>query len=565
MSGAMVMCIFRMFKFLRVAASVCPGAVTILFAALVLPADYAHAESTVNSGETIYKRGILESGAPLVAYREGGIRMEGPDAACVNCHRRSGFGVREGSIPIPPITGRYLLQRNDRGTGDQSLPYVETMHVGHDPSYTDATLARAIREGVDAAGKPLSYLMPQFELNDADMAALISYLKSLDQRKTPGVTDTVLHFATVITPDVDPVKRRGMLDVIERYFADRNAVQFAPSPRLRTSSKTSWANTMFMVNRRWQLHVWELTGPADTWEDQLKQDFAREPVLAVVSGLGGKNWEPVHAFCEHEVLPCLFPNIEVPPINADRDFYSLYFSKGVLLEAQLIANRILESGNGKVVSQIYRTGESGEPAAEALSAALRSRGITVHTHALAQGASGRGVTRALRKASNANVLVLWLRPPDVAALGNAPESPTAVFMSGLMGGLEYSPLPSSWRSRTHLAYPFDLPEKRIVPVDYALGWFAIRHIPVVDEQVQADTFLACGLLAETLSDMADNFVPDYLVERVQDMLAHRIITGYYPHLSLAPGQRFASKGGYVVHFADPKDGRLVADSNWLVP
>ncbi|OIR16359.1 hypothetical protein GALL_30810 [mine drainage metagenome] len=555
--------ISRNFGFLRVAASICASAAILVIAALVYPMGYAHADSS--AGEAIYRRGILDSGAPLVAYREGGIRMEGADAACVNCHRRSGFGVREGSIPIPPITGAYLLRRNDRGTGDQSLPYVETMHVGHDPSYTDETLARAIREGVDAAGKPLSYLMPQFELNDADMAALIAYLKSLDQRKTPGVTDTVLNFATIITPDADPVKRRGMLDVIERYFADRNAVQFAPSPRLRTSTKTAWANTMFMVNRRWQLHVWELTGPANTWEEQLKQDFAKEPVLAVVSGLGGKNWEPVHAFCEHEDVPCLFPNVEVPPINADRDFYSLYFSRGVLLEAQLIANSILESGNGKVVHQIYRAGESGEPAAEALSTALESHGVTVHTHVLAQGASGRGVTKVLRKASGANVLVLWLRPPDVAALGNAPASPAAVFMSGLMGGLEYSPLPSSWRSRTRLAYPFDLPEKRIVPVDYALGWFAIRHIPVVDEQVQADTFLACGLLAETLSDMADTFVPVYLVERVQDMLAHRIITGYYPHLSLAPGQRFASKGGYVVHFADPKDGRLVADSNWLVP
>jgi hypothetical protein len=138
-------------------------------------------------------------------------------------------------------------------------------------------------------------------------------------------------------------------------------------------------------------------------------------------------------------------------------------------------------------------------------------------------------------------------------------------MSGMMAGLDSSPLPPGWRIRTHLAYPFDLPERRRVPVDYALGWFAIRHIPVVDEQVQADTFLACGLLAETLGDMVDTFVPEYLVERLQDMLEHRIITGYYPHLALAPGQRFASKGGYLVHFAEAKGQKLVADSEWLVP
>ena len=47
-----------------------------------------------------------------------------------------------------------------------------------------------------------------------DMAALIAYLKSLDVRQVPGVTDTVLHFATIVTPDADPVKRAGMLDVL---------------------------------------------------------------------------------------------------------------------------------------------------------------------------------------------------------------------------------------------------------------------------------------------------------------------------------------------------------------
>ncbi len=542
--------------FLLALVMLVPGAIWIS------PCAYAGNEPSEDAGEAIYRRGILQSGAPLAAQREGGIRMEGPDAACVNCHRRSGFGVKEGNIAIPPVTGQYLMRQ--RGTmGGESLPYVETMHADRDPSYTDASLARAVREGIDADGKPLNYLMPHFDLNDSDMAVLIAYLKRLDQRKAPGVTDTVLHFATIITPDADAAKRRGMLDVIEHYFADRNSVQFGPSRRLRTSRKTSYANTMFMVNRRWQLHVWELTGPPDTWEAQLIRDFAKEPVLAVVSGLGGTNWAPVHAFCEHQSVPCLFPNVEAPPADADKDFYSLYFSRGVLLEAELIAGRIVELKE-KAVDQIYRAGDSGEAAASALAKALGQHGIAVHTHVLARGSSGKDVTNALRKIRGANTLALWLRPRDIASLGHAP-APGTVFMSGLMGGLDAAPLPPGWRARTHITYPFDLPDRRRVPVDYALAWFAIRHIPVVDEQVQADTFLACGLLAETLSDMADTFVPDYLVERVQDMLAHRIMTGYYPHLSLAPGQRFASKGGYLVRFAEAGDHRLIADSAWLVP
>jgi hypothetical protein len=43
------------------------------------------------------------------------------------------------------------------------------------------------------------------------------------------------------------------------------------------------------------------------------------------------------------------------------------------------------------------------------------------------------------------------------------------------------------------------------------------------------------------------------------------VNGYYPRLGLAPGQRFASKGGYLVRFAQPSGPAVVADGAWLVP
>jgi hypothetical protein len=541
-------------------------AVAFLLAALLGPVGTASGDSPANSGEAIYRRGVVGSGALLEASRDAGPRMQGAAAACVNCHRRSGFGAKEGRSIIPPITGRYLFRPRAGNSDDVEIPFVGGMRGDRDP-YTDATLARAIRKGLDSEGKPLSYLMPKYALDDADMAALIGYLKGLDMRRVPGVTDKVLHFATIITPDADPVKRRGMLDVLEQFFADRNARQMVTAPRLRSSGRTAISKSMFMVHRQWELHVWQLIGPEATWQQQLERFLAREPVFAVVSGLGGKTWAPVQAFCERASVPCLFPNVEVP-VGADRDFYSVYFSKGVLLEAELIANQILDEANGKAattVRQIYRAGDSGEAAAKVLADALNSHGVTVSSHVLASGPPGQGVAEALRATSTADTLVLWLRPADVAELGNAPVAPAAVFMSGLMGGLERSPLPPSWRSRTRLAYPFDLPERRRVRVDFALGWFRIRNIAVVAEQVQADTFLACGLLSETLNHMVDTFVRDYLVERIEDMIERRIVTGYYPRLALATGQRFASKGGYIVHFSEPKGTRLSVDRDWFVP
>jgi hypothetical protein len=536
-----------------------------------LAARPAAVTTAEGAGSSIYLRGVIGSGAPLEGLREAGVVSTiGADAACVSCHQRSGLGSVEGREWTPPIAGDYLFHSSAHDASEM-LPYVETVHRNREP-YTDATLARAIREGLDPQGRPLSYLMPRYALDDGDMAALIGYLKKLDVRQVPGVTDTVLHFATIVTPDADPVKRRGMLDVLENYFVQKNVFPLKPSPRMRTSARGNWSKSMYMANRHWQLHVWQLTGPASTWRVQLDKRLAAEPVYAVLSGLGGSAWAPVHEFCEQHAIPCLFPNIEAPVVAED-DFYPLYFSKGVLLEAELIAQAILGPDNHPAVDaveQVYRAGDSGEVAAEALAAQLRGHGVAVHRTVLTAGARGQAVTAALRKLglrkdSRGQALVLWLRPADLAALGDVPAGTARVYLSGLMGGLERSPLPAVWREHTLMTYPFDLPSRRGVRLDYPLGWFSFRRIPVVAEQVQTDTYLACSLLADVLNRMADNFVRPYLVEQLQELLEHRLITGYYPHLSLASHQRFASKGGYLVRFRDPVDSALVPEGDWTVP
>ncbi len=252
---------------------------------------------------------------------------------------------------------------------------------------------------------------------------------------------------------------------------------------------------------------------------------------------------------------------------AGSDYYTLYLSKGVLLEAGLIAHAINDSASPaiKTVRQVYRRGDSGAAAARALSEALQQSNVKVRNIELPAGDAGTLAGAVREQGAGDEALVLWLRPGDIAALGAPPAKVAAIFVSGLMGGLEGAPLPAAWRERTSLTYPFDLPDRRVVRVDFPLGWFRIRKIPVVAEQVQADTYLACGLLAETLSHMVDTFVRDYLIERFDENLEHRIMTGYYPHLGLSEGERFASKGGFVVRFADAQGGRLVAARDWSVP
>ncbi len=514
-------------------------------------------------GERIYREGVLPSGAPLRGERTATGAVEGRMAACQICHRRSGLGSAEGRIVVPPIIGHYLFRPRATNVLDLSLPHVPGYRSTRDP-YTPATLARAIREGVDANGRVLSVLMPRYALDDASIASLSTYLEGMSASPVRGVGDDVLHFATIVTPDADPVARRGMLEVMRRFFDDKNEFIRGGGRRMHATREIE-----YRVMRRWQLHVWELSGAPQTWEAQLRAKLAAEPVFAVISGLGGRTWAPVHRFCEAEQLPCLFPNVDLPDV-AEQDFYPVYFSRGVLLEADLMAGRLLESagshnGASRRIRQVVREGDLGPVAAQALCDRLALRPeVACETRVLPAHSNDLKNLGALVGGMAPNdVLALWLRPGDLARLPAPAPTAQTVFVSGLMGGLEHAPLPSGWRGVAQLTYPFDLPDERRVRMNFPLTWFKIRGIEVVAERVQTDTYVALGILSETLRDMLDSFVPDYLVERVEVMLSHRLVNGYYPRLSLAQGQRFASKGGYLVRLAD--DAAVVPDGEWQAP
>lgn len=534
-----------------------PGVFVLLAAMISVPSMRPAGEPV---GESLYRKGMLPSGDPVQGVRESGGTIEGEAAACVNCHRRSGLGTVEGRIVMPPITAKYLFRPGARNSEELDIP-PDAIYPDRG-AYNDELLARAIRSGIASDGRILDYLMPRYRLNDGEMHELIAYLKGLSSGPVPGVTNEILHFATIITPDADPVKRKGMLDVLERFFATKSAFYRGDAPPLQSARRIR-----FRVLRKWQLHVWELTGSPDTWEDQLHHRLQAEPVFAVISGLAGKTWEPVHRFCERESLPCLMPNVDLPVVS-ENDFYSVYFSKGVILEAQLISRSLQDSGKAEKlhrIFQIFRKGDIGSAAARALRAAAAPMHLQFVDQEITAGTTANELAGLLHNPGAADAVVLWLGPEDLRKL--PPQSPPIrhVFVSGVMAGLENAPLPESWREVTRLTYPYELPGQRAVRMNYPLRWFAVQHIPVVDERTQTDTYIACSILAENLGPMLDNFVRDYLIERVEVMLSARLINGYYPRLGLAPGQRFASKGGYLVHFAAPSGTKLVADSDWVVP
>ena len=527
----------------------------VLFALFVAPTGACAAAPDVSAGERIYREGVLPSGAPLHGARRQSMDGEGPGIACVNCHKRSGLGSGEGTIRIAPITSKYLFNRSGVQAGRPTLDAAAASDASR-AAYDDASLAAAIRSGVGRGARELNYLMPRYKLDDAGMAALIAYLKSLPTVTSPGVSDSTIEFATVFTPDADPEVREGVLAVLNQFIADKNAFIRGGSKPLHSQGQID-----YRVTRRWQLHVWMLNGPPSAWEAQLHRHLAEEPVFAVLSGAGGADWSPVHRFCEAARLPCLFPNVAAP-VDDENDFYSVYLSKGVLLESELIATRLTAISNKGRLVQLYPPGESGEGAAKKLRG-LAPASVESVMHPVPHG-DAAALATAVSAARAGDTLVLWLGPSELALLGPPPEH-TAIYLSGSLAGFEHAPLPPAWRAVAQVTYPVDLPEARAVRMNYPLRWFQVRHVAVVDEKIQADTYLACGIVSEALNEMLDNFMRDYLIERIESMVSHRQLSAFYPHLGLAPGQRFASKGGYIVRFTAPTGLALSPTTDWVVP
>jgi hypothetical protein len=513
----------------------------------------------IELGRRIYMEGILPSGEALKGLRANSGQIEGAAAACETCHRRSGMGSLEGNIVVTPITGRYLFATDDNRPMALVDPHSpQNITRAHAP-YTEETLAKAIRDGINVTGKPMSPLMPKYALNDIEIKAVSSYLRQLSSELSPGVGTDTLHFATIVTPGVDRKKSEAMVAMILAAFNNRNASQQRYSGRMRSA-----IDLIPRTLRNWELSVWELQGAPETWAAQLAENYQSDPVFAVISGISNTSWAPIHAFCQQEKVPCMLPSIAVP--LKDTATYPLYFSRGVALEADVLAMHLRnqEKKAPKRLIQIFKDDEVGRGAAQALTEALRDSSVKVESLML-QGQEPSALKEALKDISNKDAVMLWLPSADLSAVNKAAskQTPAVVYVSGFLAGENVGFAPKAWKSHVRVVYPYELGDKRQKNLATLKQWLKTWQLPLVDEAFQSEVFFNVLFLTDLTSQMLDNLYRDYLIERAEDMLSLGTNVSVYPRLSLARGQRFASKGAYIAKVA--ADGKLVADSEWIVP
>jgi len=89
--------------------------------------------------------------------------------SCASCHGADGHGLATQQFTSPNITYSNLTDPKGMLAPDGT----------RGPTYTDASLRRAITTGIDPTGGQLAWPMPQWQLTGQEWGGLLAYLKTL--------------------------------------------------------------------------------------------------------------------------------------------------------------------------------------------------------------------------------------------------------------------------------------------------------------------------------------------------------------------------------------------------
>ena len=518
-------------------------------------------------GERMYRQGLLPSGSPLRTQVSEQGPVPGSAFTCLSCHLRSGVGSIEGGVVTLPTNAARLFQPRYwklPNLSPEARKDILAITPEARPAYTDETLARVLRTGVDPTGHELHPAMPRFQLSDRNMAILIHYLRSLAAQASPGVDATTIHFATVVTEEVSPEDEQAMLVPMNNYLMRHNRYSDGFENRMYLSAGGSEMSGSY---RRLTLSVWRLKGPRKTWGRQLETYLAQEPVFALLGGISYGDWRPIHTFCETHRLPCLLPITDLPVIS-ETDWYTLYFSKGFYQEGQAAARYLGNLPPGGPVLQITQDGPAGRDLAAGFRETWREQGRgTLKEVRLGQGVtkvSGAQLQALLRKERPA-ALLLWTGPGTLEALGDLADSarqPEQLFLSSRLVGAKVSELPEGARAFTRITYPYRDPKHEPEVSKYAASLMAGLTSRNPESRIATRVYSMIQVLRQGLAEMYLNFYRDNFLDRI-GMQAEQALPDFL-RLSFGPGQRYASKGCYIMQLSPGPDPQLIPRSEWII-
>lgn len=544
-------------------------ALIILAILVAFPANAGDADA----GRDLYQFGTLASGEPVLAQGFADTEIAGETAACVQCHRRSGFGSYEGGFYVPPVTQPYLfggrqISRDDRFRA--LFMQAQTAEFRHQvrrirdrPAYTLELLGKVLRDGVDPNGRTLEHLMPRYSLSDTDLNNLYAYLQTLSAEVSPGVSEPYVDLATIVHEDVDPARVEAMIGTMESFVDWFNT---RTRGDLRLAGHSVYGSSLYTKYARlYRLHVWELSGPPETWRAQLEEYLREQPVFAMIGGQVDGSWAGISRFAEQNQIPTLFPITDLPGELGPLGGYTLYFNRGWYLEADLMLNWLRQEDTMDVW-QVVDQGSHGDEVAAYLqqqAGELDSR-FSIQSFDATRMPDMRQCNEPSRGDNTA--LVVWTRDPDVESIEAWRRCAGAgvIVLPAIVSS--HSGLRTLEReAELRFSYPFALQNEFYPERHRARAWMNTRGLDYDAVDVQFKAYYAMSMFRDSFRHLLDHYHRDYLVEVFEHQIQGSPNPGLFPEMELSPRQRYTSRSGYIVALAPEHRGGLEPVTDRVVP
>jgi ABC-type branched-subunit amino acid transport system substrate-binding protein len=464
-----------------------------------------------------------------------GTTLPGTVAACGTCHGADGQGRPEGGVRPPAVVWSELAK-----------PYGHSHPGGRKhPPFTDASLARALRDGVDPAGNVLDLSMPRFAMSDDDVGSLLAYLRRLEEDVDPGIGADTLRVGTVLpTSGVLADVGLPMRAVLSAWFDALN--------------RRGGVN-----GRKVELVVAGYDGDRTNGVEAARRLLREGRVFALVSGFFPAAEPEVTALVGEERVPLVGPFSLFGPADGAPGAWVFHPSGAVREQARVLAAfAIRELTPSPVrVAVVHAAGAPYAAAAGAAAGEASRRGADAAEVIPLDGTPGR-VAGRLRSGGFRAVIVL-AGDAELEALARelaGSGAPPSLLAAGTLSGRVATQVAGSYGGRLFLAFP-GAPSDETVPAAQELA--RLREAAGTagrSRASQASAVVDALVLVEGLKRAGRALSREKLVASLEAL--HAFETGLAPPVTFGPDRRVGSFGGYVVE-VDPAARAFRPFGGWI--
>jgi hypothetical protein len=139
-----------------------------------------------------------------------------------------------------------------------------------------------------------------------------------------------------------------------------------------------------------------------------------------------------------------------------------------------------------------------------------------------------------------------------------------IVLSASLQGRKLFSLPEAVRQHVYITYPYSLPLDTRLSKPSSPSAPGGGEIPSGVDDVKLKMQHLIATISNPLSRMRSFVYREYFLELIEKLPDQSLPQAAYPRLSFGPGQRYASKGCYIVQLSDGPDPKLLKKGDWVI-